>query len=119
MKQSGQIVLTPFPYTNLASSKLRPVLLLKKASDYHDDWLVCMLTSQLHQYDSELDEMLTESDDDFLATGLKVPSVIRLSRLAVLSSDLMIGCIGQINIQRLTSIKNRLCDWILISETAG
>jgi len=39
MKQAGQIVLTPFPYTDLSGAKLRPVLMLRKASCF-DDWLL-------------------------------------------------------------------------------
>ena len=42
MKQAGQIVLTPFPYTDLSGAKLRPVLLLRQASVRFDDWLVCI-----------------------------------------------------------------------------
>ena len=29
MKHAGQIVVTPFPYTDLSGAKLRPVLLLR------------------------------------------------------------------------------------------
>jgi len=29
MKQEGQLVLTPFPYTDLSGAKLRPVLMLR------------------------------------------------------------------------------------------
>ena len=32
MKQAGQIVVTPFPYTDLSGQKLRPVLLLRLES---------------------------------------------------------------------------------------
>lgn len=42
MKRAGQIVLTPFPFTDLSGAKLRPVLLLRTASNRFDDWLVCM-----------------------------------------------------------------------------
>ena len=44
MKRGGQIVLTPFPYTDLSGAKLRPVLMLRQASRF-DDWLVCMVRS--------------------------------------------------------------------------
>lgn len=49
MKRAGQIALMPFPYTNLANNKKRPVLLLRKLSQNQDDWLVCMVSSQLRQ----------------------------------------------------------------------
>ncbi|WP_192893963.1 type II toxin-antitoxin system PemK/MazF family toxin [Synechococcus elongatus] len=83
MKQAGQIVLVPFPYTDLSGSKLRPVLMLRKTSAQFDDWLVCMISSQLRQVDEQIDEILLPGDADFVATGLKVPSLLRLSRLAV------------------------------------
>jgi mRNA interferase MazF len=41
MKRAGQIVLTPFPYSDLTGAKLRPVLMLRQASKF-GDWLVCM-----------------------------------------------------------------------------
>lgn len=36
MKQAGQIALMPFPYTNLANSKKRPVLLLRQLGAISD-----------------------------------------------------------------------------------
>ncbi|AGX87758.1 hypothetical protein [Candidatus Symbiobacter mobilis] len=49
MKQAGLIALVPYPFTDLSGAKLRPVLLLRKASHRYDDWLVCMVSSQLDQ----------------------------------------------------------------------
>ena len=85
MKRGGQIALTPFPYTDLSGAKLRPVLMLRKASRF-DDWLVCMVSSKIDQAEAGFDEVLTPADADFAASGLKVPSVLRLSRLAVLET---------------------------------
>jgi mRNA interferase MazF len=39
MKEAGQIVLTPFPYTDLSGAKLRPVMMLRQSPRF-DDWLV-------------------------------------------------------------------------------
>jgi mRNA interferase MazF len=113
MKQAGQLVVTPFPHTDLSNAKLRPVLLLRQASARFDDWLVCMVSSQLQQVDAGLDEMLTPADADFAASGLKAPSVLRLSRLAVLDGNSLVGCIGSIDAQRLNVIRQRLAAWIL------
>lgn len=116
MKQAGQIVLTPFPYTDLSGAKLRPVLMLRQASSQFDDWLVCMISSQLRQADENLDEIILSSDDDFISAGLKVPSVLRLSRLAVLDGSLLVGSLGMISHERLLRIRERLAAWIVESK---
>lgn len=111
MKRAGQIVLTPFPYSDLSEAKLRPVLMLRQASRF-DDWLVCMVSSQVQQAETGLDEILAQSDTDFASSGLKVPSVLRLSRLAVLDGALLLGSIGTISDERLGNVRQRLAKWV-------
>ena len=111
MKRAGQIVLTPFPYSDLTGAKLRPVLMLRQASKF-DDWLVCMVSSQVQQVEANLDEILTPADPDFTNSGLKVPSVLRLSRLAVLDGSLLLGSIGEISEERLMNVRQRLAKWV-------
>lgn len=111
MKQPGQIVLTPFPYTDLSTTKLRPVLMLRQASRF-GDWLVCMVSSRVDQAETGLDEIVLPTDPDFSASGLKAPSVLRLSRLAVLQGTLLAGHIGTIDASRLSRIRERLSHWI-------
>lgn len=113
MKQSGQIALTPFPFTDLSVAKLRPVLLLRPVSRQFDDWLVCMVSSQLHQADPDLDELILPSQTDFGTSGLKVPSVFRLSRLAVLDGNLLAGSIGSVDAARLMRIRQKLGRWMM------
>jgi mRNA interferase MazF len=43
---------------------------------------------------------------------LKVPSLIRIGRLAVVDGDILIGKLGQIDKQRLLRIKQKLSTWI-------
>ena len=116
MKQAGQIVLTPFPFTDLSGSKLRPVLMLRQASVRFDDWLVCMVSSRLHQAESGFDEWISPSDADFATTGLKVPSILRLSRLAVLDGSLWVGSRGSIIDERLEAVRSRLAEWICVRK---
>lgn len=113
MKQAGQIALMPFPYTDLAQSKKRPVLLLRSADNEHGDWLVCMISSQLRQAQPRLDWVLATDDDEFPSSGLKVASVFRLSRLAVLDGSLLLGQLGSISDARLQDLRERLSCWIV------
>jgi mRNA interferase MazF len=71
-----------------------------------------MVSSQVQQAEANLDEILTPADPDFANTGLKVPSVLRLSRLAVLDGSLLLGSIGAISEERLMNVRQRLAKWV-------
>ena len=112
MKRAGDIALMPFPFTDLANTKKRPVLLIRRLDNNHDDWLVCMISSHLRQSDDELDWVLSQTDPEFSNSGLKTSSVFRLSRVAVLDGSLLIGKLGSISESRLRGLKLRLASWI-------
>ncbi|MEO5345424.1 MAG: type II toxin-antitoxin system PemK/MazF family toxin [Magnetococcus sp. YQC-9] len=119
VKRAGQIALTRFPSTDFSEAKLRPVLLLHRASRRFDDWLVCMISSRLGQAEPELDEWIGEEEADFASSGLKVGSIVRLNRLAVLDGALLVGALGSIDEQRLMRIRHRLAEWILCGAVGG
>jgi mRNA interferase MazF len=112
MKQAGQIILFRFPQAELEEGKLRPALLLGKLPGGYDDWLICMISSQIRHYIPQFDELIQEHDSDFAQSGLKVASVIRVGRLAVVEGKVLLGATGQISPERLQRIKNHLAEWI-------
>jgi mRNA interferase MazF len=113
VKQAGQVVLFRFPDTDQAQGKLRPALLLGRFPGDYDDWLICMISSQLRHCTAGFDEMVSEGDPDFAASGLKSRSVIRVGRLAVAAGEIVVGAIGQIASERLHRVKTRLADWLV------
>ncbi len=125
MKRSGQIVLFRFPQADLQEGKLRPALLLGKLPGEHGDWLICMISSQVRHYVPEFDEIVREEDSDFATSGLKVASVIRVGRLAVVEAGILQGDAGEVASDRLQRIKTRLSRWLekapdeASSETGG
>ena len=56
-----------------------------------------MISTQLQQALPGFDELLDPNQSDFEASGLKVASVIRVSRLAVVDADMVVGAIGEIS----------------------
>ena len=113
MKRAGQVVLFRFPHTDFGEGKLRPALLLGKLPGEYDDWLICMISSQTRHFVPEFDEIVQRRDDDFSVSGLKVDSVIRVGRLAVVSGDILVGAIGEISAGRLRRIKESLAAWLV------
>ena len=112
MKKAGQIVLFKFPQTDLTVGKLRPALLLAPLPSGRNDWLVCMISSQLTQAVAGVDEIVAANDADFAQSGLRTESVIRLTRLAVVTDSIFLGLLGEISSDRLTRLKKRLARWI-------
>ncbi len=71
-----------------------------------------MISSQTHQFIGGFDEIMNDDDKDFEQSGLKVASVIRVGRLAVVSGEILLGAIGEISSERLSRIKKNLSDWL-------
>jgi mRNA interferase MazF len=83
------------------------------------DWLICMISSQTRQYTAGFDEIVKEGDKDFEQSGLKVTSVIRVGRLAVVSGEILLGAIGEISQERLHRVKQNLSDWLSEKSKGG
>lgn len=112
MIEEGQIVLFTFPLADQGVGKLRPALVLRQVPGVHDDWLVCMISSRISQKLPDLDEMIVREDSDFATTGLNLPSLVRVTRLAVASADIFHGAVGRLTPERLQRIRVRLARWI-------
>lgn len=110
--REGQVVLFKFPQTDQPVGKLRPALVLRKLPGPYNDWLICMVSSQVQQQISEFDEMIVEQDFDYKLSGLKKPSIIRIGRLAVVEQAMLLGTIGEIDSARLKRIKSKLAAWL-------
>jgi mRNA interferase MazF len=109
----GQIVLFRFPQTDLANAKLRPALVVRRLPGKFDDWLICMMSSQLAQEIPAFDEVISTGDADFPASGLKVATLIRIARLASVERALLRGKIGHVSPERLERVKIKLGQWLI------
>ena len=96
----GDIVLIPFPFTNLTGTKLRPALVLASTNL---DVIVCFITSQSHRV--ELTDVHLKPN---LANGLKLESVVRTSKIATLDKSLVTGLLGNLTQHELSQIDQSL-----------
>jgi len=96
----GDIVLVPFPFTDLSGNKNRSVVVLIESED---DVTVCFITTQL-KFQSEYDIFLQPTKLD----GLKQNSLIKLHKLATLDNELVIGRLGMLDVQYMTLLNKNL-----------
>lgn len=108
----GEVVLIRFPQTDLQSGKLRPALVIALAPGRHDDVLLALVSSRINQAISNFDEIINRNDADYHASGLKVPSVVRLSRLVTVAGAVIDARLGEISSDRLLRIKQHIIDWL-------
>ena len=86
--KAGQVVLIPFPFSNLTQTKIRPAVIL--AYSGRDDWILCQITS--NPYGDPHSMMIT--DEDFLEGSLHVTSFARPGKLFTANRELISGQAG-------------------------
>ncbi len=109
--KEADIILTPLPQAD-GEEKNRPALLLRELPPY-GDFLVCGISTQLHQAVTGFDEIITNNDPDFSSSGLIADSVIRLGFLAVLPCQNIIGGIGHISHERHAQLLKNLSTYLV------
>lgn len=94
MFKFGTIVLVPFPFTDLTSTKVRPALIVSRTREDSPDVMLSFITSQVSSKDSGGVFTLRSADSGFAETGLKVDSSFRFDKIATLSKTLILGELG-------------------------
>ena len=108
--REGDVVIAPLPQAD-GRIKNRPVIVLRKFPPF-GDFLACGISSQISQAVPGFDELIDSGDDDFVTSGLKVPSLIRLGFLALLASGDLVGRIGSISSTRHRRLLERLSEYL-------
>lgn len=98
----GDIVLVPFPFTNLAGTKIRPAIILIEAEF---DITVSFITTQTGRDDDASIHVKPSA-----MSGLKKDSLIRLNKLATIDKELVFGKIGLLNSIELGALNKKLKD---------
>ena len=98
--RKGDIILIPFPFTDLSGSKNRPAFVLAVGEL---DVTLAIISTQLGWKD-KTDVLLTPDSEN----GLKKPSLIRLSKIATIDKSMAIGRLGTVNKKSLDLVYKNL-----------
>jgi len=99
----GEVVVAPFPYSDLTASKKRPALVVANLTG--DDVILCQITSQTtsDSYAIPLD------NHDFASGNLRQASNIRPNRVFTADSKIVLYRAGVINAKKLKESRRSWC----------
>lgn len=108
--EEGQIVLAVLPSDK--EQKMRPVLIVRQTPKYND-YLVCGISSKLHEEIEGLDVVIRQSHQEFPLTGLKHEGLIRLFFIGVIRNEDCLGALGKVSEETLRLVQSRIAGYLL------
>src|SRR5436309_11081548 len=92
-----KVVLVPFPFDDLSSTKVRPAVCLTDPLGPHRHVVLAFITSRIPGSLLRTDLVLDSRDPGFTATGLRVSSTLQLHRLMTVSTALIRRELGHLS----------------------
>jgi mRNA interferase MazF len=103
----GDIVLIPFPFTDLSQTKLRPAIILW-ADSTGNDVTLCFISSQKIDNLSPGEFLLDATDPEFSSTGLKTASKVRVTRMVTIDRKLIIRRLGKLSSNQILILNSSI-----------
>ena len=107
----GKVVLVPFPFDDLTTTKVRPAVCLTDPVGLHRHVVLAFITSHTPSPILPTDIVLDPSQQDFAKTWLRVQSTIRLHRLMTFPTTMImreLGVLPNATHQRVIAALHRL-----------
>jgi mRNA interferase MazF len=97
-RATSQVVLVPFPFSDLSHTKIRPAAVLAYAG--RDDWILCQITSNPYGDPNAV----TLTNENFSEGSLRLTSYARPGKLFTANSGLVSAVIGTLDDQTVQSL---------------
>lgn len=110
MVKRGNIVLIQYPFTDLSDSKVRPAVIITPNNmiTKMDDILCLFISSVIPAKLLETDLIFDSNDPAFNKSGLKVSSLFRTHKLALLNKSLVKRILGELQPKIIKKIDEKI-----------
>lgn len=100
--KAGDVVVLPFPFSDLTENKVRPAVVLARVG--RGDWILCQITSNPY---GDAQAVVIDTTD-FESGMLRLKSYARPSKLFTANEGLMISIEGTLKPEKLTEIRKAI-----------
>ncbi len=110
MYKQGEIVIVPFPFSDLSSVKQRPVLILSKNDDNlkSEDLITCGITSNMR--DSKYSVLI--SNENLIEGSIPVKSRIKIDKIFTVSKNIIKKSLGRIDDSSFKKVRKEFLELI-------
>jgi mRNA interferase MazF len=103
-----KVVLVPFPFDDLSSTKVRPAVCLTESIGKHKHVILAFITSRVPEDPLSTDLVFVDADKDFSATGLRVSSTLQLHRMMTVAANIIVRELGQLPTSKQKEVAGKL-----------
>jgi mRNA interferase MazF len=114
MYRAGDVVFLPFPFSDIAVSKKRPVVLLSN-QDSVGDFVCAAVTSSTE----EIGNRVELAQSDFVEGNLPKRSWVRVSKVYTVNGATTVGRFGMLAEDALHRIRTAVCDFVGCATSRG
>ena len=100
----GDVVVIPFPFSDLSTTKKRPALVVANPSG--DDRILCQITSRARAENY----LITLNNSDFLEGSLNLASFIRPDRLFTVDRSLILYKAATLKKEKMNCVTDKICE---------
>lgn len=100
----GDVVVTPFPFSDLTANKKRPALVVADLTG--DDIIICLITSQ----NAKDNYAISLASDDLANGQLKQISNIRPNRLFTIDAKIILYRIGTLKKEKTEQVSQKIIE---------
>ena len=106
--EQRDVVLVPFPFTDLSATKKRPALVISYTdfNKKNQDILVCQITHNLKQKHHSI----STNNKNLESGNLAVESLIKANKIFTLDKSLIIKKIGKLDSEAYSKVYNEICN---------
>ena len=104
----GKVVLVPFPFDDLSTTKVRPAVCLTDPIGPYRHVILAFISSRTPTDLLETDLVLDTKQADFVITGLRMSSTLRLHRLMTVTTALIQRELGELSLRLQGEVADKL-----------
>ena len=104
----GEIILIPFPFSELYKTKVRPAVVITETKDKYQDLVVSAISSVVPKKISEREFIIVAGNTN----NLRVNSIVKTDRIVTVKRNEMIAALGKLTDEELQRFKSILSEMI-------